>query len=311
VDVLITEPDGFCPRAIELLRSGGLETHLYDGELAGVGDVIENYDGLIVRLGIHWSHELLARAKNLKFIGTPTTGLNHIDLDAAQDLRIDVVSLSGLQGLDCVTSTAEHAFGLLLALVRNTCAAHQSVLAGQWDRDSFTGRELRGKTVGVLGMGRLGRMFANLARAFQMRVVYYDPFVATDDFERCDSLSALAEQADVISIHVKLNAETVAFLGSAFFESCRPGAFLINTSRGELIDEDSLIDAIESGKLAGVALDVLSGEPETGQVYESPIIECARCHSNVILTPHVGGATLDAMRATEELLAVELVRRFC
>ena len=310
MDVLITEPDGFSLRALDSLRSGGFETHLYDGELAGVGDVIENYEGVIIRLGIHWSGELLKKAKNLKFIGTPTTGLNHIDLDAAQDLRIDVVSLSGLQGLDCVTSTAEHAFGLLLALVRNTCAAHQSVLAGQWDRDAFTGRELRGKTVGVLGMGRLGRMFADMARAFRMRVVYYDPFVTTDDFERCDSLRELAEQADVISIHVKLNPETVALLGRTFFESCRPGAFLVNTSRGELIDEDSLIEALECGKLAGAALDVLSGEPETGQVYESPIIEYARCHRSVILTPHIGGATLDAMRATEELLAAELVHRF-
>ena len=247
MDILITESKGFSPSALDCLQRGGFETHLYDGALAGVGEVIENYDGLIVRLGIHWSHELLARAKKLKFIATPTTGLNHIDLNAAAAQNVEVLSLRGLPGMERVTSTPEHALALLLALIRNVVPAVESTRRGEWDRDAFTGSMLSEKVIGIIGMGRTGRQMARYAEALLMKVVYFDPYVDEGAYTRCASLEELATASDVISLHVILQADTYGMLGADFFNNCRRQPLFINTARGELVDEKALLQALTAG----------------------------------------------------------------
>lgn len=307
--VLLTEPRDFSPQALDILRRGGFDPRPFKGELSDLKGSLAGQEGVIVRLGIRWTRELLGAESQLKFIGTPTTGLDHIDLEAARKRGIDVISLRGLEGIEEITSTVEHTFGLLLALVRRTCPAHLSVLEGAWDRDAFVGRELRGRLLGIVGMGRLGRGVAAIARVFRMNVIYYDPLVDLPAFERCPSLKDLARRAEIISLHAKLTVETRAMIGPDFFDSCRRGLYLVNTSRGDLVDEDALLQALEKGVLAGAALDVLRDEPEKGTPFPSPVIEYARRHDNVLITPHVGGASSDAMRATEVMIAEEIVRR--
>lgn len=307
--ILITEPDRFSAKAVETLEEGGFEVDLFEGELEAVAEELPGYDGAVVRLGLHWDSSLLKRTEGLKFLATLTTGLSHIDLTAAAEEGVEVISLRGLEGLERVTSTAEHAFGMLLALVRNTCGAARSVLDGVWGRDLFIGNELKGKTAGVIGMGRLGGMFARIAEAFQMEVAYFDPYVEHERYRRCPSLLDLAGESDVASIHAGLSAESSELVGKEYFEACRRGQFLVNTSRGEIIDEAALISALEHGRVAGAALDVLANEPQSGRMIDSPMIAYAGSHGNLLITPHIGGATFEAMHFTEEILAREIVRR--
>ncbi len=308
--LLIVEPEGFSPHALEILKKGGFDPILNSLPLSRISGEIHAYEGVIVRFGVYWSRELLANAAALKFIGTPTTGLGHIDMKAAEQFGISVIPLPGLTGLNNITSTSEHALALLLCLLRNICPANRSVLNNEWNRDRFIGTELRGKTIGIIGLGRLGKQLANYTEAFQMQIIYYDPNVAAPKYRRCTSLCELAEESDMISVHAKLSNDTVSLIGELFFNCCKPGAFFVNTARGELVDQQHLIAALESGRLAGAAVDVICNEPETGAHLTSDLVKYAKDHPNLIITPHIGGATRDAMHRTEEILAREIVRQF-
>ncbi len=308
--ILVTEPDGFSPKAVDIMKDAGIHVDLYQGEIGNLHAVAADYDGAIIRFATEWRRAALEKVAHWKVLASPVTGVDHVDVSAAADLGIDVVTLADLQGLDQVTSTAELALGLLLCLVRNISQAHNSVMAGSWNRDLFVGRELKGRTVGIVGMGRLGRIFSGMAEACRMSLIYYDPHVDDVSYKKCESLDELAAEADVVSLHVKLNLDTEEMIGKSFFEASKPGQLLINTARGGLVDEDALLQALRNGQLAGAGLDVLADEPETGSKIDSPLLDYARTHFNVVLTPHIGGATFDAMRTTEEMLARELARRF-
>lgn len=310
MNVLITETEGFSPTAIETLKAAGMAVHLFSGRPTDLAGVIDEYDGVIVRFGVTWGEELIAGAKKLKFIATQSTGTNHIDLEAAARRGVEVVSLNGLPGMETVVSTAEHSFALLLCLMRKIIPAQESVFSGRWNRLPFVGAELSGKVVGVLGLGRLGSKFAVMATAFGARIFYFDPKVTEEKYGRVESPAQLAAISDVLSVHAPLSEETKNLLDEEFFNSCKKGMYFVNTSRGEIVDEKALIIALKSGQLAGAALDVLCGEPATGMKISSQLIEYARRNFNVIITPHIGGATGEAMRKTEEILAAEVARRF-
>jgi phosphoglycerate dehydrogenase-like enzyme len=221
-----------------------------------------------------------------------------------------VISIQGLD-INRITSTSEMALGLLLALVRRIRPATESVENGDWDRRHFIGRQLSGKTAGIIGMGRLGRIFARIVKAIGMDIVYYDPYVENGEGRRCESLAELASCSDVVSVHPKHTPETENLVGELFFEAARKGQFLVNTSRGAIIDEKALLKALQTGRLGGAALDVLRNEPETGEVISGALVDYAREHDNLIITPHIGGACEEAMRATEEIIAEEIIRQFC
>lgn len=275
---------------------------------------IKNYDVLIVRLGYLIDEEVITRATSLQTIVTATTGLDHIDLKAASDRGITVLSLKGETGLlDTITATAEHTFALLLSLVRRIPQAFESVKCGNWCRDNFWGSELQGKILGIIGFGRLGKMVAEYGKAFKMEIIATDPDtqIKEQGIKQLD-LADLLMQADVATIHVPLSDETHHLISSEEIQLFKEGSWLINTSRGDVLDELALLKALGEGRLAGAALDVLSNEfsIEPDWVKGNPLVEYAKNHDNLLITPHIGGATCESMRKTEIFMAEKLFKIF-
>jgi D-3-phosphoglycerate dehydrogenase len=272
------------------------------------------YMALVARLGIDVDRELIAAAPALRWIVTPTTGLDHIDLSAASKRGIEVISLRGETAfLDSIRSTAEHTWALLLALVRHIPAAHADVLAGHWRRDPFLCEELAGKTLGIVGMGRLGRMVAGYGLAFGMRVTAFD--ASASQLERAPEgtegveLDTLLACSECVSIH--LTPATERFFDAERMARMRRDACLINTARGEIVDERALLEALSNGAIAGAAIDVISGDSRwAGEVPDShPLVAFARTHPNLIISPHIGGYGRQSITATRRFVAEKLASR--
>lgn len=265
---------------------------------------LEHHDIVWIRLGHRIDAGDIPAAPRCRIIAVPVTGLDHIDLATCCQRRISVVSLKGeTEFLRTVTATAEHTIGLLLALIRQIPGAHRSVLEGGWNRDLFRGRELQGRTAGIVGGGRLGRMVAGYLTAFGMKIVGYD--VRTDNqvahFEMLPQLNDLLRVSDVVSLHVPYSVDTRHLLRAEHFNLMRRDAVLINTSRGGVIDDAALLQALVGNVIAGAALDVIDGEPEVG--IDHPLVRYARTHPNLVLTPHLGGNTSDSFSKTEVFIA--------
>jgi D-3-phosphoglycerate dehydrogenase len=240
-------------------------------------------------------------------VGRAGVGVDNIEVSAATQRGVVVVNAPAA----ITVATAEHTIGLLLALARHIPAAHASLTAGKWERSKFIGVELRGKTLGVAGLGRIGSEVARRARAFEMRVLGYDLFVSPERFEALGievcSKEQLLEESDFIALHLPLfgqthSSPTYHFLSDAEFERMKPGARVINVARGELIDEAALLRALDADKIAGAALDVLEQEPPSP---DSPLLK----HSKVVLTPHLGASAAEAQErvgvdVAEQVLAV-------
>ncbi|MGH8058431.1 MAG: NAD(P)-dependent oxidoreductase, partial [Candidatus Entotheonellia bacterium] len=306
---LVTESGGFSARAAEMLRSIG-DLVLADLDRNALLCAVADADVLWVRLRHRIDAGVIAAAPRLQVIVSPTTGLNHIDLEEADRAGIRVVSLRGeVAFLQDVRATAEHTLALILALLRQVPGAAAHVRKGGWNRDRFKGHELHGKTAGVVGYGRLGRIVARYLQAFDMRVLAADPHVEADVAAPDVTLVPLAQllpEADLVTLHVNLCAETAGFFGQSCFAMMREGAWFINTSRGELIDEGALLDALCSGRLAGAALDVLREERPAG-MGDHLLVAYARTNDHLLLTPHVAGCTVESMEKTELFLAERLV----
>ncbi len=271
---------------------------------------LNDVEGVIVRLGHRVDQEFLDNAPNLKMVATATTGLNHIDLKATAQAGVEVLSLKGeIDFLSTITATAEHTWGLLLALVRNTTSAFDHILKGQWDRSQFVGRDLSGMTLGIIGYGRLGKIVAEYAKSFRMNIQFYDISTNKGGDVKYVSLEELLVTSDVISLHVSLDGGSTDLLGEAEFSLIKPGAYLVNTSRGEIVDEDSLLNALTSGRLAGAAVDVLCNEVGTAGVQGGKMVAYAKINDNLLITPHIGGATVDSMWKTEVFMAKK-IRKF-
>ncbi len=311
IRILNAEPDNYSPHAKAVLQKLGdvVEARCDREELLGL---VPEFDILIVRLGHRVDPEVLERGKKLRAIVSATTGLNHIDIDTCRRRGVEVLCLKGERAfLDGLTATAELTWALLLGLMRHLSAAHANVGSGRWERDLFRGRQLKNKVLGIIGYGRLGSIVADYGRAFRMRVLASDPLVASmpDWVERVNQ-SELLQRSDVVSIHVGLDEKTRSLLDSHAFSEIKPGAVLINTSRGELVDETAMLEALETGRLAGVGLDVLQGESDKNADWpcSSPVWRYADSHDNVLLVPHIGGATLESMEETEIFMAGKLQR---
>lgn len=290
---------------MDLLSRFGKVT-LADLDLAELGRALPHVDVLWVRLRNRVSGALMEAAPRLKLIATPTTGLNHIDVKHAQRRGIEVISLRGAsEFLSKVRATAEHTIALILSLIRNVPGAVGHVQRGGWNRDLFQGRELYGKTAGVVGYGRLGRLVAHYLRAFDMRVLTADPNVSQSALEegiQLVPLMQLLRESDLVTLHVNLCKETKAFFGWPQFEAMKPGAWFINTARGELVDEKAFLETLKSGALAGAAVDVICNESATVAT-SNPLALYAREHRNLVITPHLGGCTTESMEKTEIYLA--------
>ncbi len=306
--ILIVESFGFSPEAVATLRQLG-EVVLADLDRPGLLAAVSGTDILWVRLRHAIDEEVLDRAVRLRYVVTPTTGLTHVDLAAAEERGIEILSLRGeREFLRNVRGTTEHTVGLMLALLRHIPAASRQVVEGGWDRDAFWGRELFGKTVGIIGFGRIGQQAARCLLAFGVRVLATDPSSqpSIDLPEvRMVPLIPLMREADVVTLHASFSEHNRRFIGDREFASMKPGAIFVNTARGELIDEPALLFALESGRLAGAALDVLS-EEQTTTAADHPLVRYAQSHDNLLITPHIGGCTVESMRKTEEFLAIRL-----
>lgn len=268
---------------------------------------IEKYDGLIVRLEHLIDEEVFQFGRNLSFVGSATTGLNHIDMDAAKKYGVEVLSLRGeTDFLQSIHATAEHSFGLMLSVIRHVPAAHNDVMNGAWHRDQFKGDELAGKTICILGLGRLGSKMASYAHAFGMNVLAYDiNAVNCLDYVKMVSLDELISNADVLSVHLPYDKSTHGFLDKNIFSRIKENCILINTSRGEIVVESCLLKALRSRQISGAALDVLCGENSGDKDWmkKCPLIQYAQEHKNLIITPHIGGLTRQSLEKAEMFIA--------
>jgi D-3-phosphoglycerate dehydrogenase len=231
--------------------------------------------------------DLLARASRLRVVGRAGTGVDNVDVPAATRRGIVVCNAPASNAI----SAAEHAIALLLAQARNIPQAHSSLVQGRWERSRYGGVEVTGKVLGVVGFGRIGQLVAQRAKGLGMTVVAYDPFVADGRFrelgvERTDTPEALYARADFITLHMASTPQTRGFVGRDAFAAMKPGARLINTARGDLVDTDALVEALESGRIGGGAVDVFPKEPTT----QSPLFG----QPGVVVTPHLGASTVEA-----------------
>jgi len=261
---------------------------------------------LFAPLGYMVDRVKIDNCPKLKAIVSNTTGHPHIDVDYARSKGVYVACLKFAQTfLRSITPTAELTWGLILALTRKILPAHRAALAGQWDRRPFGAPAMLSHlSLGIVGHGRLGTLVARYGKAFGMAVRYYDPYVPTssEGAESMHSLKDLVSVSDVVTVLVPHEKETEGMFSRDVLASFKPGSYLINTARGELLDWDALLDALQSGHLAGAALDVFEGEFIPGfaeRFPEHPVLRYAHTHDNLILTPHIGGSTVDAWRLTE------------
>jgi D-3-phosphoglycerate dehydrogenase len=293
VKVLVRER--IADAGIELLRSR------FDVDVDGDSDlaaIIGGYDALVIRSATKLTADLIERGERLKVIGRAGVGVDNVDVDAATRRGIVVANAPE----STVLSAAEHTIGLLLALSRNIAQADAAMRAGRWERSRFAGIELAGKTLGLLGFGRIGQQVARRALALEMRVLAYDPFVSRERFrelgaERSESLDAVLRAADFLTLHLALTDETRGLIGRDAFAQMRDGVRLVNAARGDLVDEDALVDALRSGKVAAAALDVFSTEP-----YAGPLVQ----FENVVVTPHLAASTEEAQDRAGVIVAEQV-----
>jgi D-3-phosphoglycerate dehydrogenase / 2-oxoglutarate reductase len=280
---------------IDLLRER------FDVDVAPDGDLAETiaaYDGIIIRSATKLTSELLDRASRLKVIGRAGVGVDNVDVEAATRRGIIVANAPE----STVVSAAEHTIGLLVALSRNIAQAHAALKQGRWERSRFGGIELEGKTLGVLGFGRIGQQVARRALGLGMRVVAYDPFVAKDRFRelgvgRAETPEDVYATAEFLTLHLPLTDETRGSIGREAIARMRDGVRVVNAARGELVDEAALLEALESRKVAAAALDVFSAEP-----YEGPLLAL----ENVIVTPHLAASTEEAQDRAGVIVAEQV-----
>lgn len=275
----------------------------------------DRYEALFVRLGIAIDSAVFDAAPSLRYIITPTTGLDHIDLVAAQERGIAILSLRGETAfLNSIKSTAEHTWAILLALVRHLPEAVQDTRAGHWRREPFLANELNGKTLGIIGYGRLGKIVANYGKAFGMHVLVNDTEVQQTaklpEGLTAAGLETVLKDSDIISLHIPSNTENYHFFDASKLALTKKGIFIVNTARGEVVAENALLEGLLSGHIAGAAIDVLDGDSswENAVPEEHPLIEYARSHANLIITPHMGGYGKESIESTRWFMANKFLK---
>jgi D-3-phosphoglycerate dehydrogenase / 2-oxoglutarate reductase len=297
VRILIAEP--LAEAGIELLRDR-FEVDAHDSlDRAELLAAVAEADALVVRSATQVDAEVLTAGRNLKVVARAGIGLDNVDVKTATRLGVMVVNAPQSN----VISAAEHTVALILAQARNIPQADAALRDGRWERSRFQGAELYGKTLGIVGLGRVGALVVQRLNAFGMRMIAYDPYVSRERAAQMGvELASLAEvltRADVVTVHLPKTAETTGLIGERELAAMRPGARLVNTARGGIVDEAALAKAVESGHLGGAALDVFSEEPTT----QSPLFALDR----VVVTPHLGASTAEAQDKAGVAIAEQLI----
>jgi len=262
---------------------------------------VKEYDVLVVRSRTRVDRDVIDAATSLKIVARPGTGLDNVDVEYARKKGIEVVNSPEA----LVEAVSEHTILLMLSLCRNIVKASNSTISGKWEKEIFVGKELRGKKLGIIGLGRIGQRVASLAKAFGMSIVAYD--VVTIQKDIIENLSAeilglenLLSFSDFITIHVPLTDQTYHMINEKRLNLVKASSYIVNTSRGSVIDEVALVKALHEGRIAGAALDVFETEPPSPSLRSAP---------NVILTPHIGGQTEEAQREAVMIIA-EKIRNY-
>lgn len=287
-------------------------TCVREGNRAKLLSMIGAYDAYYLTLRIRVDEEVLSKATRLKLIASPATGTDHFDIPLIEKRGITLLTLKhDRELLDNITTTAELAWGLLMCCARKLPECFDASRQGYWGRHQFAGIQLAGKTLGIVGVGRLGTMMFQYGKAFRMRVLGYDPFQKKlpEGIEMVSSLEYLLAQSDFVSLHVHLTDETRHLIGAKQLAQMKRGSSLINTSRGGLIDEQALIKEMESGRIAAAGLDVVEGEWLEDK-YNQPLIAYSRRNRRLYITPHVGGTSPDASRMTARHTLAKVVKFF-
>jgi len=284
--------------AVDLLREPGWTVVTPDNMDGGLAVQLQSADALIVRSAVQVNADLLANARKLRVIGRAGVGVDNIELEPATRKGIAVMNTPGANAV----AVAEHTLAMMLAMARHLCRADSLTHAGRWEKKSLQGTELRGKTLGIVGLGRIGLEVARRAQAFGMTVVAHDPFVssvvAREYKIQMISLDELYTAADYITLHVGLTPQTAGMINAESLKKMKRGVRLVNCARGELVDEAALTQALKQGQVAGAALDVFVEEPPKN----SPFLAM----DNVILTPHIGGSTREAQEAVGVQIAQQV-----
>jgi D-3-phosphoglycerate dehydrogenase len=297
--ILVSDP--LHEKGVEVLRAAeGFEvevsTSLTQDELLGI---IRNYDALVIRSGTRVTAEVMKAAERLKVVGRAGIGLDNVDIGAAS--KRGIVVMNTPEGN--VITTAEHAVAMLMALSRNIPQASASMRAGKWEKKRFRGKELFNKTLGVIGIGRIGRVVADRARGMKMNVIAYDPYISAEAIDKMGveavTLDELLTRADCLTVHTPVTPETRNLINAEVFAKMKPGVLLVNCARGGIVNEQDLYQALLDGKLAGAALDVFEKEPPE----DNPLLDL----DNVIATPHLGASTDEAQENVALAVADQIV----
>jgi D-3-phosphoglycerate dehydrogenase len=292
----IVVADKISERGIALLRETGWE--VLTPTAAALAGELANADGLVIRSATKANAALIEKAGRLRVIGRAGVGVDNVDVEAATRRGILVMNTPGGNAV----SVAEHTFALMLGLARAVPQANASTQAGRWEKSAFSGTELRGKTLGLVGLGRVGTEVARRARGLEMKVLAYDPYVTAAAAREVEvelvTLDELLHKSDVVSLHTSLSASTEKIIDAAAIAKMKKGARLINCARGELIDEGALYEALQSGQIAGAGLDTFAVEPPK----DSPLIGLP----NLIATPHIAGSTAEAQEEVGTAIALQV-----
>lgn len=312
---LLLEREEFTDDVLARLKQVVEIDFLADTDQSGLYQRLQQhqYDVIFARLGLMLDERAFRYQTSLKYVVSPTTGLNHIDVNAAEKLGIKVVSLKGESAfLSGVKSTAEHTWGLLLSLIRNMHAAFTDVRGGHWQRKPFLADELNTKTLGIIGFGRLGRIVADYGNVFGMTVLVND--VEPAQYQgvthvRPVPLSELLKSSDVVVLLISWTPENERFMDGGKFATMKQGAYFINTSRGENVDEAALLGALKSGKLAGAALDVLHNDSSwnVDAPAGNPLLSYSKLHDNLLITPHMGGYGRTSIASTRKFVVDKFI----
>ena len=306
--LLLTAPFSFMPDLLKEIKLYFDVYYEYQPNEEKVIEIINNFqpDAWIPKPCNEYliSRELLQLAKNLKIIATPSTGTNHIDIEAAKELDISVFSLKGSDVVDTIMASSEYTFALILSTVRKIPYANKKVLEGHWREVEMDlrSRELSELTLGIVGCGRIGGNLIKYSEPFGMKINVFDPYIdylSTKRVKVCASLDTLLRSSDIVCICVHLNQETKGMIGHDEISKLKNGAFLINTSRGEIIEEEALINGLKKGKIISAGVDVVKDEHLLHKK-ENLLINYAKENDNLIVTPHIAGLTVDSEKKAQK-----------
>ena len=298
INIFNNEPSEYSHKAISILETIG---NYYDTPTEAP------IHAIITRLQERIDSKFLDRFPELQFILTATTGLDHINLVECQSRQIQIISLKGeYEFLASIAATAEHTMALMLSLLRNIPSAVEHVKKGHWNRMEHKGNELKGKTLCILGMGRLGIQIARMATAFQMNIKCFDN-KNIQEYPCTTNLTKALHKSDILTIHLPYDPSTSGLIGEKQILEMNPESYIINTSRGQILNEQDVVSCLMSGHLAGVAVDVLEQEYD---IQSSPLRSYIEDTSsrNVLITPHIGGCTHESMEATESFIATKFIK---